>query len=176
MIPVALRELLDDDGLLPPQAKPHMSSLEEIEQVFVVGAPFEERRRLVFRALAFYSELLWRQIPGAKLWIDGGFTTLKSWGPPNDVDIVVVVPANEVNMVTPDFVGGFVTLQDVNSREPKAKLDRVQPFGGLIDAFLVAENDQAGLNVWHGRWSAVKLPDGNLHPTRKKGFVEVTRP
>ena len=172
-IETPLKDRLGGNIMLPPNKKPYPSTLEEIERVFVIGAPFEERRKLIFRALTFYCELVWAQSPHARLWIDGGFTTLKSWAPPEDVDVVIVIPAVDEPLLTATGLAPLLTAE--KALISGSKFEAVRPLGGLVDGYFAMESNQAAMEKWNNQWSQVRLSDGTIHPSLRKGFVEVTK-
>lgn len=167
-----LLNLLGDDGNLLYSPSPHEASLTDLFEAFVQNAPFREARQEIYRALEFYSELVWRRFPHARLWINGGFTTHKPWAAPNDADVVVLVPEHEFDIDEFSDIAPFLTIQRVTVGSPSFTAERIQPMGGLIDGFVVVDNP-ANQFIWGDTWSRVKGPDGNLIPDGRKGYVEV---
>lgn len=170
-IDIPLRDRLAGSIMLPPNATPYPSTLEEIEQVFVIGAPFEARRKLIFRALTFYCELVWAQSPNARLWINGGFMTLKSWAPPEDVDVVIVIPDVDKPLLTPSGLAPLLTAE--KALISGNKFEAVRPLGGLVDGYFAMESNRASMEKWNNQWSQVRQSDGTIDPALRKGFVEV---
>lgn len=158
-------------GLLPPGV--HTASMSELYDRMVLDAPHRERRETLFAALRTYLGLVERFVGHGTAWIDGGFTMQKE-DPPHDVD-VAARPADWSELETlgdqerVDLLG-LLTLQDIIMSRPDVMwLERVQPIGGALDAFLVRpEGDQA----WFDTWSSVKR-GGILQEGEIKGFVEV---
>lgn len=73
---------------------------------------------------------------------------------------------------------GLLTIQDVvyGHPEPGGHLQRLQPMGGMIDAFIVDPRSPKKLATWHNIWSSVKGPDGRIIPGMVKGYAEVPNP
>lgn len=176
-------------GLLPPCVfpHPHRGSLHEVRNLFVDQAPFSDERRVLFRTLELYAELVWAEIADAKLWIDGGFVTHKPWAAPADADVVIVVPEATVPRVDAARLAPLITHQNMSTGSlsgPHGKpfrLARMQPMGGKIDGFVTVESDvddmaEGTASYWFDLWSRVtdrhKEPVTNL----RKGFVEVVNP
>lgn len=134
--------------------------------------PFTSERAQIFRALELHIELVLERVPGTKLWLNGGFVTHKDWGAPHDADLAYFVPlAQALRARQPDMLNLW-TSQGVSVVKPRIDADRVQPMGGLVDAFFTVEMP-AQVEIWHNTWSKVKGADGILIPGKKKGFVEV---
>lgn len=167
-----LLSLLGEDGNLPFRPEPYEATLVELFGAFVENAPFPEARQEIYEALRFYAKLVWRRFPHARLWINGGFTTHKPWAAPNDADVVVLVPEDEFDVEDLGDIAPFLTLQHVNVARPGFSASRIQPMGGLIDGFVVADN-AANQFIWGDTWSRLKGPDGNLIADARKGYVEV---
>jgi hypothetical protein len=167
---------LNGEGLLPVGV--HTATLTEVEAAFVTGAPFESERRVVFEALALYARLVWARFPDARLWINGGFVTHKTWAAPKDADVAVVVPGGssyDFNVHPEDL--SLWTLQSVKASAHGFSLaaGRLQPMGGLIDAFFVPGDVQPALDYWRSWWQRLSVP-GEMDRLDAKGFVEVVRP
>ena len=107
---------------------------------------------------------------GTKAWIDGGFITHKTWAAPHDADVALVfqpsVAFNEEPVVP------LLTLRNVSAAELRLPATRLQPMGGLVDAFLVPDQP-AHTAIWHETWSSVKDANGAILPGKRKGYVEV---
>lgn len=163
---------LNDEGLLPVEL--HVTTLDEIERVFVREAPFSNERALIFDALRIYARLVWARFPEAVLWVDGGFVTHKDWAPPKDVDVTVVLTgmADYDPHEHPEDVPLW-TLMDVSAGRPSlASIERVQPMGGLVDGFYAPGDNAATVTFWTGWWKRLSKQDGQVVPNAK-GFVEV---
>lgn len=177
-----------DGGLmLAPLEYPnaHEMTLDEIEQHFVNGAPYEAERRRIFSALTTYCQIIWNTIPEAELWVDGGFCTLKDWAAPSDVDVVFTVSEKDRERVNSDY-GLQLTLKSLMTKiEPETeKIHR--PFNGQVDGYMLPIGlppmpyDGLGLvtqeQYWHHKWSNVKAQDGTEHTGKRKGFIKVVNP
>jgi hypothetical protein len=162
-------------GYLPPSQAPYLVTMADIHELFVVQAPFRERREVLFRAFEIYSELIWDRIPYARIWVDGGFTTHKNWAAPDDIDVVVVAdnlaPATKRELVT----DGLLTLSNVAAafnNQPLPSVAKMRPFGGLIDAYFATSSTTQLIKM---QFSRVRGPDGLIVPNLSKGILEVTR-
>ena len=110
---------------------------------------------------------------GTRAWIDGGFVTDKDW-PPKDVDIAYVMANERYIEAVQSEHASLWTLLNVSAGQPRlAVVDRVQPMGGLVDAFPVVDAE-ALTKIWFDRWSTVKNRSGGILAGERKGFVEVT--
>lgn len=161
------------EGLLPVGV--HRSTLDDLYERFVLDAPSRERRELLFSAFRTYLTLLKDYIPAGRVWVDGGFCTTKIQ-PPHDVDVAILpsdlVALNSLDLQKQTDLYGLLTLQDVLVGHPTPRwLERVQPVGGALDAFLVMPGQE---QIWHDTWSTLKRPDGTLSGPGMKGFAEVT--
>lgn len=160
---------------LPPSPIPYAATLDVVHDVFVARAPFQNERQVVFDALVVYATCVWGILPGARLWIDGGFLTLKDWAAPADVDVAVVV-----DKITPQDKGRLATRGLLTFATVTAEIDGftlpafegLKPMGGLVDAYLATSATQ---EVFKWQWSRVRGPDGLAVPDAMKGFVEVSR-
>lgn len=155
---------------------PYLATLEEVHQVFVVEAPHSKRRQLIFDAFIIYSALLWDYFPSAVLWLNGGFVTYKD-APPHDLDVAFLVEQAELRRVFGNDPGALslLTHQGVSAAQPKFEnLRRLQPFGGLIDSFMVPADVEAAVGTWRDRWSMAPTPAGDgYREDLLKGYLEV---
>jgi hypothetical protein len=164
---------LTADGLLPPGI--HSATLAEVEELFVNNAPHADHRRVIFSGLDLYMRVLTSKVPSGTMWLDGGFVTHKAQ-PPSDVDLALLIDGTTLGALTPEdwqVMFQLVTLQGVQSHAPAIKSPRVQPMGGLIDAFMIEASDPAGRNLWEATWSRVMDEHKRVIPGKVKGFVEV---
>lgn len=161
-----------ENNLLPPGR--HTATIEDIYDRFVQDAPHREHRERLFSAFLLHSKLISAYLPGgARLWLDGGFT-MRTTEPPHDVDVCVIPNTwDDVYKWTEQQhtdILGLVTLRNAIIEHPwPAMVERIQPVGALLDAFLVHDSitDQ-----WHETWSAVKV-DGIVLDGQVKGYAEV---
>jgi hypothetical protein len=166
---------LDADLRLPPGR--HAASLAEVESLFVVAAPNQPRRRHLWTAMQLHMREMLDTFGPAVVWIDGGFVTHKKEAP-EDVDLVYVVPGAELDRAfqrDSRKVLELLTLKDLIIGDPgPLGLQRLQPVGGLVDAFVVAAELPQGLAYWDWAWSLVKASDGSIVPGAQKGYLEVS--
>lgn len=153
-------------GLLPEGI--HSASLGEIHATFVESAPHQERRQVIFDALKAWVGAVSELGVDGILWIDGGFVTHKA-NPPEDVDVVLRVKPSTLDGMSHDAEVKFSSLLTDNS-DPKT---RIQPMGGLVDAFLALRSNPDRTLYWKDFWSKVKDDAGNQIAGVYKGFVEV---
>lgn len=148
-------------------------SFDVMYQRFVEEAPFRERRELIFKAIELHSEIVRMHFNDARLWIDGGFVTHKTWAEPEDADVVVVVSvAQYAKLATEEALLPLASMLGVTSLQPNTSTGKLHPMGGLMDVFFVPDNP-FHLEVWDDRWSSVNGPDGVLIPGERKGYLEV---
>lgn len=164
--------------LLPPlpDRSPHRSSIAEVEKLFVDEAPNSASRRVIFEAFRLYSTLIWAHFPTAQLWLNGGFVTHKA-SAPHDLDVAFLVNSAELTTAlnSAPEIWSLLTLQGVSSSMPLVGIQRLQPFGGLIDSFYVPADVPAAVQAWKDRWSFAPTPDGLTYRSDiTKGYVEVT--
>lgn len=155
--------ILNEDGHL--HRARHKATAAEVEATFVHGAPFPERRATIWRAFLAWHALVKPLLPGARVWLDGGFVTYKTWAEPHDVDVVIIADLSV--WVARDQVALWPLLTD--NSDPN---NRLQPMSGLVDAFAAAAV-QPDLAIWADTWTSVMLPDRTISQDRRKGFVEV---
>lgn len=97
-------------------------------------------RQLIFGALCHWLSVAHQAFGPGLVWVNGGFVTHKA-APPHDVDLVFI--PDDLDTARKSLVGGegysLLTVQDMffSIPEPGGHLVRLQPFGGLVDAFLV---------------------------------------
>jgi hypothetical protein len=168
---------LNGDGLLPKGR--HRADLAEIESVFVLSAPYQRERQLVFEALRLYVRLVQRILPSGSLWIDGGFVTHKRWEAPHDVDVCIALDEGQRQAAPPSAA---IDLQDLITHLDVIERDgagggvihpRLQPMGGLVDGFLVDLDDPVNVAYWERLWSSVMGPGRVPIDGAVKGYVEV---
>ena len=143
---------------------------------FVTQAPYREVRAQIFSALSLYMRLLQELVATGRLWLDGGFVTHKKWAP-KDVDVALVVDDALINALTVAQQARLLqllTLQNVHAASPSATARRLQPMGGLVDAFLIPEGNDPMKQLFDATWSRVTDQTGVVVPGVRKGYVEVT--
>lgn len=161
----------DDEGLLPSGA--HAAELPDVYDRCVLDAPCREHREMLFGALTTYLRLLKTIIPAGRAWIDGSFCT-RVPHPPADIDMAIH-PADwtalqDISQEAKGRLYALLTLQDVAVMQPAIYLSRLQPVGGMVDAFLCHPGAEG---YWHGLWSRVRKPNGSVVAGQEKGYVEV---
>ena len=168
---------LDADHRLPPGR--HPATLAEVEALFVLAAPNRARRERLWTAMSLHMDAVRDTFGPVIVWIDGGFVTHKAPAP-DDVDLVYVVPAMELERaynLDAAKVLHLLTLKDLVVGDPgPLGLDRLQPVTGLVDAFVVAAELVDNLAYWDWAWSLVKAGDGSIIDGAHKGYVEVRLP
>lgn len=141
----------------------HVATLSEVEEAFVLHAPFESERRLVWDAFLVYRQLVGKHLPSARYWVNGGFVTHKTWAAPRDIDVCVVAQADELAVVD-EAIDHLFT----DPGPPRA-----QPMGELVDGFLIVSGARDHVLYWSELWTRVRLEDGTADPDRRKGYLEV---
>lgn len=160
-------------GVLPEGR--HPATFDEIYDRFVVEAPFRERRELIFQALTLHAKLVASTFGRARLWIDGGFVTHKTWAEPEDADVAVLVPMSEYARAAEDKNLPLWTVLGVAgeiNRQPVGTL-KLHPMGGLMDAFWLPDGVPSLAAAWDGLWSRVRDEHGDEVVGLKKGYLEV---
>lgn len=162
---------LTADGLLPASDAPFPATMDEVRAAFVVGQPCELHREQLFSALRLHAAQM-RTLGFDRVWVDGGFVTRKQ-SPPKDIDLVYPAASTEhlrLALATPG-IEALLTQRDVIIGRPMSVASaRVQPMGGLVDAFLCSP---AKYDYWLDMWSRVKRPNGTTDYSERKGFLEV---
>ena len=147
----------------------YRATLDEIEQVFVHDAPFAAERAQVFQAFHVWFSLMDGMLPGARYWVDGGFVTHKDWAAPSDVDVMMLCTSEQLNALNDQEQERFAQLLTVAA----PGTPRVQPMGGLVDAYYVVRGNVDHVIYWQNLWSKVRDRNGNEVLNSIKGFVEV---
>ncbi|RDI32396.1 hypothetical protein DEU38_103129 [Rhodococcus sp. AG1013] len=160
------------EGLLDPGA--HVATLSDIYERMVLDASGRSNRELLFSSLSAYLTLIKRFIPSGTAWIDGGLA-MQHCDEPNDIDVAVIPrDLTALDRLSHDDQAGLyrlITLNDVIIGDPgPMHLDRVQPFGCVLDAFLVDPDDD---HAYFESWSTVKK-QGQIVEGVRKGFAAVT--
>lgn len=189
--PSGLPEIDTDTGFLPEGI--HSATWDEFVQLFVDDAPHSEHRRRRLRALEVWIDCLDELLPGATLWLDGGFVSHKAVAP-FDIDVLASIDPKVWEPVaiqadaemqtfaawidagqqgtppktpTVTTLSGLMTLQGVRDTNGQF-FPRVQPFGGRIDGFIFPADAKETLENFR-RWWMMDYTSGS-----SKGFVEVS--
>jgi hypothetical protein len=158
--------LRDGDWYLPPGI--HRCTLDEIHQRFVVEAPFPSERGPVFDAFRTWAGLVLAMLPKARLWINGGFVTHKTWSAPSDIDVVILVKRSELNALSDLQQVRFDELMTDTSEGIKRKA-----MSGLVDGFSCARGDIEKTLIWRETWSSLLDENRDVVSDVTKGFLEV---
>lgn len=163
-------------GLLPPAPGPYVCTLDEVHEQFVAQAPHSSARSRIFEALKLWIDVAEDTFGPGRLWINGGFVTHKPV-PPKDVDVAFIplVPLAVDAAIKTGAAFPLLTVQDMlfSHPEPGGHLYRLQPVGGLVDAFLADARVPADAEIWFDIWSSVKNLDGEMIVGARKGILEV---
>lgn len=166
-------------GILP--AGMHTSDLNEIRARFVDEAPAATRgrRELIFAALSLHVTMLRRLFIGhpTRFWIDGGFTTHKTWIP-RDADLACIVPPAAFELASKDAALPLWTLSNVTARRgalgPEVVTEKLHTMGGLTDAYIYRADQPDVLELARRQWSRVRDREGAIVDGLIKGIVEVS--
>ena len=163
-------------GCLPPAPGPYLCTLDEVHAHFVTQAPHSVERGRIFHALELWIARAEDALGPGRLWINGGFVTHKRV-PPKDVD-VAFIPSAPVAVDAAIKTGSafqLLTVQDLlfSHPGPGGHLQRLQPVGGLVDAFLADARISTDAEIWFDLWSSVKGLNGEIIAGARKGFLEV---
>jgi hypothetical protein len=134
-----------NDGYLPVGV--HVCSIAEA--TFRFGSGTRRRRRLVTRVRHWFE--LAQTVGAIKLLIDGSFVTSKA--EPNDVDAVMLIPADFNEQVDQGVEAAIELLEAFESRRPEE---------------IFAAEDEADWQGWVEFFSRTRELDG-----RRKGLVEI---
>ncbi|MBZ4496956.1 MULTISPECIES: hypothetical protein [Dermacoccus] len=158
---------MSGDGFLPVAPGPHFATLDEVRDRFVTHAPNVVQRERVFRGLEIWIEQARDLYGSGRVWIDGGFVTHKA-DAPDDVDVAFLPDDRERATTAMASAHGLGLLTMQNLMCDIGSVARLQPVGGLVDAFLVDADDDMDVENMTWLFSQVK---GVKHV--RKGFVEV---
>lgn len=167
---------------LPESDKPWAATMDDVRSVFVDQGPESQRsaRDLRLRALELHAEVVGKLFHGdpIRMWVNGGFLTHKDWRSPADVDVVYLVPPEQIGKATKHRALPLWTLSKASGiigGEGGADFNdaTIKPGFGFVDAYIAADTPLMR-KYWSLQWSTVKGPDGNIIDGRRKGFVEVT--
>ncbi|MBT9273618.1 hypothetical protein KMZ32_05960 [Phycicoccus sp. MAQZ13P-2] len=139
-------------------------------------APHPGLRSRIFEALRLWIDLVEDTFGPGRVWINGGFVTHKP-DPPKDVDVAFLpsAPLDVDAAIKTGTAFQLLTVQDLlfSHPAPGGHLQRLQPVGGLVDAFLADTRNPTDAQIWFDIWSSVKGPDGEIIGGVRKGFLEV---
>ena len=167
---------------LPESDRPWAATWADLRSVFVDQGPQSQwsARDLRLRALELHAEVVGTLFRGVevRMWVNGGFLTHKDWRPPADIDVVYLVPPEQIVKATKRRALPLWTLSKASGiigGEGGADFNdaTIKPGFGFVDAYIAADTPLMR-KYWFRQWSTVKGPDGNIIEGRRKGFVEVT--
>lgn len=111
--------MFNSDGYLDPGI--HKMSLTEFSSAFVTAFPFSNTRKDIFVGYLEHFSDLAKLVSSFEQIIDGSFTTNKN--DPNDVDLVVLVDAAMIDMLSTDQQATFSDLVSGKNTQLKYKCD-----------------------------------------------------
>lgn len=142
----------------------HTSTLSCAYETFVERAPHREQRELIWQAFEMWCSAIERIVKVHQYWLDGGFVTHKPEAP-QDLDVVFLCSREDLNAIPTEDQPRLKQLLTDASPE-----SRIQPMGGLIDAFLLIRGNVEKTAYWNTHWQRVK---GAADPNVRKGFLVV---
>jgi len=160
-------------GLLPQGI--HPANLAEIEVAFVQNAPFPAERERLFGTMVAYVDIIWDRFPSARILLNGGFVTHKTWAAPEDVDFAIGLTSKEFRSTKLPHNISLWTQGNVSMEGPEAlNYTKIQPMGGHIDGYFFPNALTNMVRYWEDHWGKVKGPDGKEIIGARKGYLEVT--
>ena len=123
-------------SLLPPGL--HALDIEELREACVAQFHLSVRRPALFVGFETFVNDLRLVVSKGQIWVDGSFLTEKT--EPDDIDIALILDADEVNALGPSERG---FLQMIAHR-PTAKAKY------HCDAYIVNSSDHQWLSYWRG--------------------------
>ncbi len=159
-------------GLLPYRGpgKPYECNDTEVESTFL----FSDRRFVLWQAFKLWRKECQSTFGDCRFLVNGSFVTSKK--EPHDIDVAFLVNKANFENSDPQSILQLTTQPRMLDRKY-----RVQPFGGMLDAFAVACKDvtnvtfdDPALKSWDELWSAVNKSKHYLNTDEtNKGYLEV---
>lgn len=144
--------------------------MAEIHDLFVLQAPFTKERQLIFDAFEVWVARMSSMIPTFRLWVDGGFVTHRKWAAPDDIDVMILLKASDLNSLSPN---DQIIFESLLTQELGTGVRR-QPMGGLVDGFHTVRGNVAQTVYWDTFWSQVHDQNRKELTGVSKGYLEVT--
>jgi len=149
--------------------------MDEVYEVFVESAPFRDERELIFRALSVYLDIIRSRHSPARVLLNGGFVTHKTWAAPHDADVAIGLDTRDYKSTfEPDNISSW-TLQGIQFAKPQpGTLNKVQPMLGLVDGYFFPSALPNFVHFWEDQWGKVKDEFGNEAVGIRKGYLEMS--
>lgn len=160
-------------GLLPPGI--YKATLPEVHAAFVSGAPFEVERQRLFDTMSAYLGIVIDRYPGARILLNGGFVTLKTWAAPSDVDFAIGLPSSDFRSTKlPENISLWTQTSVTMEGPERLQFSKIQPMGGRIDGYFFPTSLPNMVHYWEDHWGKVKSEFGVEVLGVRKGYLEVT--
>lgn len=161
-------------GRLPFQGlgnSAYSCTVSEMEERFAFNGT---RRHRLARFVAWLEDLNRLGLEG-QIWVTGSYVTMKS--APSDIDVLLLITETDAKKAVGLLKQSnpLWTWQGLTATKPqKAALDRLQPFGGAVDAHYGADRPTVR-EQWETDWTT-EYDKATLAPTGvRMGFLEVER-
>lgn len=151
---------------------PYRAADKEVEDLLL----FTPRRETLWMNFLRWRTEAKQLFGDAVFWINGSFVTVKP--DPHDVDVVVIVPVASYRQAYLHDRSKILSLKTITRMDRDGSKTRIQPYGGLIDSFIVPcdniSTDNPSLRYWDDYWSTVNTAKHSLNTSlSRKGFLEV---
>lgn len=168
------QSVLIRDEVLPYKGPgdPYVCSMSEVEDVFL----FSDRRKTLWQVFRLWRDQCQAAFGECRFLVNGSFVTSKP--DPHDIDVAFLVNQDEYNSSPPEINFTLITNPFPISSTIKV---RIQPFGGMLDAFPIVCDDVehatfalSSLRSWDDLWSRVNKDKHYLKTGAvRKGYLEV---
>ena len=153
---------------------PWPATFDEVRERFVDQAQGGPARLRLWRAFEVWLDEVRNLLPGATLWISGGFVTARAT--PTDLDVVVLLRADTVQAATgrPDLWTQQAVIVSAG-QQTQRYIDRLQPMGAMIDAHVSPEPQWMPRRAaaWQASWSTEFDKTTHTETGVRMGYLEV---
>ncbi|KFI76524.1 hypothetical protein BMON_1121 [Bifidobacterium mongoliense DSM 21395] len=151
---------------------PYLASDKDIEDLLL----FTQRREILWNNFLRWRTEIKKMLGDSTFWVNGSFVTTKP--DPEDIDVVVLVSFQAYKQANISNPSKLSALKTIFRQKRDGSKERVQPYGGLIDSFIVPcdniDKDDVNLKYWDRQWSGINESKHYLSTSlSQKGFLEV---
>jgi hypothetical protein len=173
-MPICDEAVFRSEQVLPYRGpfNPYQAADRDIEDLLL----FTQRREVLWKNFLEWRTEIKKLLGNTTFWVNGSFVTVKP--DPKDIDVLVFASSKAFKKAELSNPSKLSALETIFQLKRDGSKKRVQPYGGLIDSFILPcdniDKRDGSLQYWDQQWSRINKSKHYLSTScSQKGFLEV---